>query len=336
MRLSLTRAVATTAAVAGTALLTAPAGAQAGQPAACAAGAKLSFARVQLFKDASCGGPQVVIRTTDASPDRADLTRFRNFDGTIRNVQNSRSSLLIARGTCVRLYDGVKYSGAASTNICATTGDLAWNLARFDDRASSIRVFAAGQGAQPPAPGGGNDGSAPTPNPTPAPPAPAPAQTRPSWVPAKYWPLIQRAAKAEGLDARLIAAQLWVESKFNPTIKSPAGAYGIAQFLPSTWRSSSNPYRAHKRGYLVPKYAIPAQARLMKNLQKRARGENAAAIRARLAKRSDIPASTLNAIDFQDPYQIALMAYHGGWDLSGWGPLTSQYPVNIYEKAQER
>lgn len=38
-----------------------------------------------------------------------------------------------------------------------------------------------------------------------------------------------------GYDWRLYKAQLWQESRLNPRAVSPAGAGGIAQFMPDTW-----------------------------------------------------------------------------------------------------
>lgn len=39
-----------------------------------------------------------------------------------------------------------------------------------------------------------------------------------------------------GVDWRLLKAQLQAESALNPSVTSPAGAMGIAQFMPKTWR----------------------------------------------------------------------------------------------------
>jgi hypothetical protein len=167
------------------------------------------------------------------------------------------------------------------------------------------------------------------------PPPPPPGQAaKPSWVPPQYWTILQEAATKERLNPKLLAAQLQIESGFNPTVCSEAGACGIAQFLPGTWRGSWNPYGNIRRGYLDPRFAIPAQARYMRRLLDRARNEDGAAIRRRLVRRDDIPRETINAINFNDSYQIALMAYHGGWDLSGWGPRTSSYPVKITAQAR--
>jgi hypothetical protein len=163
-----------------------------------------------------------------------------------------------------------------------------------------------------------------------------PSVKRPSWVPEPYWPLLTRAAAGQRLDARLLAAQLKIESSFRATICSRAGACGIAQFLPGTWRGSWNPYRDRcgPKGYDDPTCAIPAQAVFMARLLATARTRDVAAIRARMARRGDIPASALSAINWGDPYQIALMAYHSGWGLDGWGPRTARYPVNIAAQAR--
>ena len=60
--------------------------------------------------------------------------------------------------------------------------------------------------------------------------------------------------------AQLLAAQLYAESGFNPFARSPAGAEGIAQFMPGT---------AQAMGLLDPfdpAAAVDAQAHLMRDL----------------------------------------------------------------------
>lgn len=47
-----------------------------------------------------------------------------------------------------------------------------------------------------------------------------------------------------GYDWRLYKAQLWQESKLKPLAVSPAGAVGVAQFMPMTWAAWSR-----KSGY---------------------------------------------------------------------------------------
>jgi len=81
-----------------------------------------------------------------------------------------------------------------------------------------------------------------------------------SFVPARYAPLIIRAAQRWSVSAQLLAAQLYAESNFNPFARSPAGAQGIAQFMPGT---------AAAIGLLDPfdpEAAIDAQGHLMRDL----------------------------------------------------------------------
>ena len=53
-------------------------------------------------------------------------------------------------------------------------------------------------------------------------------------TPAQYQGMIQAAATKCGVSTMLLSAMLKVESGFNPTAVSPAGAIGIAQFMPGT------------------------------------------------------------------------------------------------------
>jgi hypothetical protein len=84
-----------------------------------------------------------------------------------------------------------------------------------------------------------------------------------SFVPAQFAPLIARAARRWNVGAALLAAQLYAESGFNPFARSPAGAVGIAQFIPSTAVAYglSDPLDAAQ--------SIDAQAHLMHDLLRR-------------------------------------------------------------------
>ncbi len=51
-----------------------------------------------------------------------------------------------------------------------------------------------------------------------------------------YAELINRSARLEGIDARLVAAVIRAESSFQPQAVSRAGANGLMQVIPATWR----------------------------------------------------------------------------------------------------
>jgi len=92
---------------------------------------------------------------------------------------------------------------------------------------------------------------------------PAGAVLRPGTVPAAYTGLLARAARTcPQVTAPLLAAQIQAESGFNPRAVSPAGAQGIAQFMPATWavvgRHEAGPGTADP---FDPADAIPAMAR---------------------------------------------------------------------------
>lgn len=56
-------------------------------------------------------------------------------------------------------------------------------------------------------------------------------------VPAEYRSIIRRAAtRCPEVPARVLAAQIAAESGWDPRARSAAGARGIAQFMPKTWR----------------------------------------------------------------------------------------------------
>ena len=55
----------------------------------------------------------------------------------------------------------------------------------------------------------------------------------PSFVPSRFRAPLLRAATRWNVSAALLAAQLMAESNFNPFASSPAGAQGIAQFIPT-------------------------------------------------------------------------------------------------------
>ena len=79
-------------------------------------------------------------------------------------------------------------------------------------------------------------------------------------MPARFREPLLRSASRWNVSAALLAAQLQAESGFNPRAVSPAGARGIAQFMPGTAASYG------LRDPFDPVAAIDAQAHLMSDL----------------------------------------------------------------------
>ena len=75
--------------------------------------------------------------------------------------------------------------------------------------------------------------------------------------------IVEASAKAEGLPAGFFTKLIWRESSFRTNAVSPAGAQGVAQFMPGT---------ANERGLIDPfdpASAIPASARFLNELRLR-------------------------------------------------------------------
>jgi Transglycosylase SLT domain/SPOR domain len=75
--------------------------------------------------------------------------------------------------------------------------------------------------------------------------------------------IVESSAEAEGLPVGFFTKLIWRESSFRPTAISPAGAQGVAQFMPET---------ASERGLadpFDPASAIPASARFLGELKRR-------------------------------------------------------------------
>jgi Transglycosylase SLT domain len=75
--------------------------------------------------------------------------------------------------------------------------------------------------------------------------------------------LIEAAATANHLPVGLLTRLIWIESRFQSAVTSPAGAEGIAQFMPET---------AAARGLADPRdptRAVPEAARLLADLDRR-------------------------------------------------------------------
>lgn len=82
----------------------------------------------------------------------------------------------------------------------------------------------------------------------------------PAFVPAQYRGMLIASAARHDVSAALLAAQIMAESNFNPNAVSPAGAQGIAQFMPATAIAYGldDPFD--------PEQAIEAQATMMGEL----------------------------------------------------------------------
>ena len=84
----------------------------------------------------------------------------------------------------------------------------------------------------------------------------------PGFVPPSYRTSIERAASRWNVSPGVLAAQLMVESNFNPYAVSAAGARGIAQFMPATAAAYG------LRDAFDAPAAIDAQAHLMSDLMR--------------------------------------------------------------------
>ncbi|WGN90793.1 transglycosylase [Burkholderia phage vB_BglM_WTB] len=109
-------------------------------------------------------------------------------------------------------------------------------------------------------------------------------------------PIFAEAAQKLGLEKYGITAmdlkkQAWVESKLDPNAVSNKGAIGIGQILPENYK------RLGITDPRDPRQSIFGMATMMRENMKK----------------------------FGN-YQTALMAYHGGWNQSAWGPKTRAYP----------
>jgi soluble lytic murein transglycosylase-like protein len=82
----------------------------------------------------------------------------------------------------------------------------------------------------------------------------------PGFVPVRFRAPLLRAATHWNVSAALLAAQLMAESNFDPYASSPAGAQGMAQFMPATAAAYG------LRDPFDPVEAMDAEAHLMSDL----------------------------------------------------------------------
>ena len=111
--------------------------------------------------------------------------------------------------------------------------------------------------------------------------------------------LIDSSARAQGLPVSFLTRLIWQESNFRPNVSSPAGAQGVAQFMPGTAgeRGLADPFD--------PEAAIPKAASLLAELRQRfgnlglaAAAYNAGPARVAkwLAEGGDLPLETQNYV----------------------------------------
>ncbi len=100
--------------------------------------------------------------------------------------------------------------------------------------------------------------------------------------PREYWTLVQRQARANGLDPYLVMGLIRQESAFNPRARSPAGARGLMQVLPET---ASAHLRGRRRRAATarledPGYNIRAGCRYLRALLRAFHGDTGEALAA--------------------------------------------------------
>jgi Transglycosylase SLT domain/D-alanyl-D-alanine carboxypeptidase len=107
--------------------------------------------------------------------------------------------------------------------------------------------------------------------------------------------VIAAGARCPGVSGPVLAAQIQAESGWNPTAGSPAGAQGIAQFMPGTWKTWGKDYSGDGVvDALDPTDAIGSQADMM------------CALFAKVT--ADLAAGVLKG----DPLQLSLSSYNAG------------------------
>jgi hypothetical protein len=79
------------------------------------------------------------------SGDRPDFAAVTNYEGAVYDIDDTRDSVAVAPATCIRLFDGKRYTGADSGLLCApqNADGLFASLGGLTNRASSMRVCPA-------------------------------------------------------------------------------------------------------------------------------------------------------------------------------------------------
>lgn len=93
-------------------------------------------------------------------------------------------------------------------------------------------------------------------------------------------PIVEREAKAHGLEPALVNAVIWVESRFRPEAKSPAGARGLMQLMPATAAHLAKQLGERRPKAHDPDFNIRAGAYYLSRLLERFDGDETLAIAA--------------------------------------------------------
>lgn len=92
---------------------------------------------------------------------------------------------------------------------------------------------------------------------------------------AQAQPYVQEAAKKYGVDADLINALIWVESKFDPKARGPGGAAGLMQLMPSTAKAIARQIGETSRPY-NPEFNVRAGSYYIGQMLKKFKSEKLA------------------------------------------------------------
>jgi hypothetical protein len=134
-----------------------------------------------------------------------------------------------------------------------------------------------------------------------------PSAALPAFVPPQFRTALADASLRWNVSAALLAAQLMAESNFNPFAVSPAGAQGIAQFMPATAAGYGleDPFDAAA--------AIDAQAHLMADLLGQFGGQVPLALAAYNAGPAAVaPCGCVPAIPETQAYVARILGLMGG------------------------
>lgn len=130
---------------------------------------------------------------------------------------------------------------------------------------------------------------------------PTPPQTMPGLSSGPYVTLARTAAMKAGYPPDLFVRQIQVESGFNPRAVSPAGAIGIAQFMPATAQGLGiDPWN--------PQDALMGAARLMASYTRQYQGDYAKALAAYNAGTGGVAAAIATCSRQALPWQQCLPA----------------------------